>query len=277
VTGAFTGRNWKTPLNTMILHPTLRASFVLAAALMLLAFSGGEGTRAGTQATAETTPKATTAPVPATAPEQVARAYLDAVEGMRWGEAVAHVHPEASASFREWLEALLFPGSDASAPRAAPLPGTPEAGRPAPEILEPLTGAGTVEAFLAMSDSEVLLQAFRALEVDSPGLINAWVDRSTEILGAVPEGDTLAHVVYRLEWSLQGATPDTEILTLARTGARTGSGAWRVLESRELGSLRPALGAVLRRLRSPPPGGSPPPGSPGDPRLSPDPPGRGSR
>ncbi len=201
----------------------------------------------------------TTASVPAPAPEQVARAYLDAVEGMRWPEVAAHVHPEASASFREWLEVLLFPGSDPSAPRAAPLPGTPEAERPAPELLEPLTGARTVEAFLAMSDEEILLQAFRTLEVDSPGLINAWVDRSTEILGAVPEGDTLTHVVYRLEWSLQGATPDTEILTLLRSGARSGSGgAWQVLESRELGSLRPALGAVLRRLRSPPPGESPP-------------------
>ncbi|TVR56849.1 MAG: hypothetical protein EA421_02300 [Gemmatimonadales bacterium] len=242
-------------LDVMLLPLTLRPALILPSALILLAFIGGEGAPAGI---AET-PVPTTASVPAPAPEQVARAYLDAVEGMRWAEVVAHVHPEASASFREWLEVLLFPGSDPSAPRAAPLPGTPEAERPAPELLEPLTGARTVEAFLAMSDEEILLQAFRTLEVDSPGLINAWVDRSTEILGAVPEGDTLTHVVYRLEWSLQGATPDTEILTLLRSGARSGSGgAWQVLESRELGSLRPALGAVLRRLRSPPPGESPP-------------------
>jgi hypothetical protein len=254
----------------MILHPILRHSVVLPANFILIAFSsgafsGGAATQSGTQATP--------LPIQAPAPEEVAREYLDAVEAMRWAEAVAHVHPEASASFREWLEALLFPGADPSAPRAAPLPGTPEAGRSAPELLEPLTGAGTVEAFLAMSDAEILLQAFRTLEVDSPGLINAWVDRSTEILGVVPEADTLAHVVYRLEWSLPGATPDTEILTLARSGSE----AWRVLESREMGSLRPALGAVLRRLRSPSPGGSPSPGSPGDIRLSADPPGTGSR
>ena len=230
-------------LDVMFLPPTLRSALILPAALVLLAFSSAAGTPAGTQETAD--------PTRTPAPEQVARAYLDAVEGMRWPEVAAHVHPEASASFREWLEVLLFPGSDPSAPRAAPHPGTPEAERPAPELLEPLTGARTVEAFLAMSDEEILLQALRTLEVDSPGLINAWVDRSTEILGAVPEGDTLTHVVYRLEWSLQGATPDTEILTLARSG----SGAWQVLESRELGSLRPALGAVLRRLRRPAPGG----------------------
>ena len=236
----------------MALHPTL----ILPATLLLLAFISVEGTHAGTPE-----------PTKALHPEQVAREYLDAVEGMRWAEVVAHVQPEALDSFREWLEVLLFPGSDPSVLRAAPLPGTPEAGRPTPEILEPLTGARTVEAFLALSNEEVLLQAFRALEVDSPGLIHAWVDRHTETLGAVLEGDTLAHVVYRLEWSLRGATPDMEILTLARSG----SGAWQILESRELGSLRPALGAILRRLRSPPSGGV------GDPGLSADPPGRGPR
>jgi hypothetical protein len=174
-------------------------------------------------------------------PEVVARAYLDAVESMRWGAAVDAVHPEALAAFRSWFEVVLFPGVDPWAPTDAQ---PPEAAVPRTGVLEAVVGVTSVEAYRALSDGEVLLRAFRALVEESPGLVNAWVDRTTEVLGAVPEGGDRVHVVYRLEWRLQGATPDTEILTLGRED----DGAWRVLGSRELDSLRPALGSILLRL-----------------------------
>jgi hypothetical protein len=177
------------------------------------------------------------------APAEVAREYLDAVEGMWWQGVVAHIHPAASEAFRSYVEAVLFPRSDPDDVMGRP---SPETEPPRPEVLERLMGVETVGAFLAMTDDEVLLQAFRVLEEDSPGLINAWVARSTQVLGTILEGDTLAHVAYRLQWELRGATADTELLTLATS---TG-GEWKVLESRELGSIRPALGSVLRRIRS---------------------------
>ena len=171
-------------------------------------------------------------------PEEVARRYLDAVESMRWQVVVAHVHPEAAASFRSYLEAILFHD-----PPRATVSDSP-ALRIDDGSFEVLTGVGSAEAFLEISDDEVLLQAFRALADDSPGLINAWIDRTTEVLGTVAEGDALSHVVYRTRWGLSGSTPDMEILTLGRVG----DGTWSVLGSRELGSIRPALGSILRRV-----------------------------
>ncbi len=174
-------------------------------------------------------------------PEAVARAYLDAVEGMRWSQAVDAVHPEARQAFRTWFDVVLFPGVD---PWAPPDGQPPEAAVPRTGVLEAVVGVPSVEAYRALSDGEVLLRVFQALVEESPGLVNAWVDRTTEVLGAVPEGGDRVHVVYRLEWRLQGATPDTEILTLGRDV----EGVWRVLGSRELDSLRPALGSILLRL-----------------------------
>lgn len=207
----------------MPLSRVLRLCLLLPPSLVVMAFTGDRGSDQ--------------------TPAQVAREYLDAVEGMRWPGVVAHIHPAASEAFRSYVEVVLFPRSHPDDLMDHP---SPEAEPPRPEVLERLMGVQTVAAFLAMTDDEVLLQAFRVLEEESPGLINAWVARSTQVLGTILEGDTLAHVAYRLQWELRGATADTGLLTLAPSRG----GEWKVLESRELGSIRPALGSVLRRIRS---------------------------
>lgn len=227
----------------MILHPSHRSALGALIPILLfsfLPFALDGSCRAEPVRTMQT---------PSSAPEQVAKEYLDAVERMHWEAVVSRLHRDALSSFRSYLEALLFGRVDPRAPAAEAVPLETPARM---EGLETLTGAGSVEAFLALSDAEVFVQALRALQADSPGMMNAWVDRTTEILGSVPEADTLAHVVYRLEWRLTGATPDTEILTVRRLD---GEG-WRVYDSRELESIRPALGSVI--LRAPGPGPSDP-------------------
>jgi len=226
----------------MIPHPSRPGalwalSLILLAAFLPAALHGSSGAEAEDGLT-----MATASPDP----EQVAREYLDAVERMHWERVVSRLHPNALSSFRSYLEAMLFGRVDPRALEEEAVALETPAGM---EGLETLTGAGSVEAFLAMSDAEVFVQALRALQADSPGMMNAWVDRTTEILGWVPEADTLAHVIYRLEWRLTGATSDTEILTLRRLD---GEG-WRVYDSRELESIRPALGSVILRAPGPPP------------------------
>ena len=176
-------------------------------------------------------------------PEAVARAYLDGVEGVAWTAVADRVHPETAGDFRLYLEIMLFQGVDPTELMGREEEAATASGLPLAEALEAVSGVRSVAAYLEMDDSGVLVEAFRALERESPGMINAWVDRSTEVLGVVPEGDTLRHVVYRLEWRVSGATPDVEILTLA-SGP---DGAWLVRKSRELDSLRPAITALFRR------------------------------
>ncbi len=176
-------------------------------------------------------------------PEAVARAYLDGVEGVAWTAVADRVHPETAGDFRLYLEIMLFQGVDPTELMGREEEAATASGLPLAEALEAVSGVRSVAAYLEMDDSGVLVEAFRALERESPGMINAWVDRSTEVLGVVPEGDTLRHVVYRLEWRVSGATPDVEILILA-SGP---DGAWLVRKSRELDSLRPAITALFRR------------------------------
>lgn len=176
-------------------------------------------------------------------PEEVARAYLSAVEGMAWRAVVDRVHPETAESFRRYLEIMLFQGVDATELIGREAEAATASGLPLAEALEAVSGVGSVAAYLELDDHEVLLGAFRGLQRDSPGMINAWVDRETEVLGVVAEGDTLRHVVYRLEWGISGATADVEILTLA-PGPH---GGWLVRTARELESLRPAISGIFRR------------------------------
>lgn len=100
---------------------------------------------------------------------------------------------------------------------------------------------------------ELYVAAMRALQRESPGIVQAMSDRNTEVLGAVAEGDSLAHAVYRSQWRLSGSEPEIEVLTLARSREEE----WRVADSPDLGSLRPALRGLLLPGPDPP---SPPRG-----------------
>lgn len=193
-------------------------------------------------------------PASADPPGVVAREYLDAVESLAWPELAARVHPEALASFRRHLDAILH------------LDGCPgvEDGPTEPEVLEALTGVRSVEAYCDLEDRALLVRVLEAVRREAPGLVNAWTERSTRVVGTVPEGDGLAHAVYWLHWDLDGAEPQIKVMTLAR---EEGAG-WRVERSEELRSLSPALTPILRRLRggrSRGPGG----GSPGLPPRQP--------
>jgi hypothetical protein len=176
-------------------------------------------------------------------PEGVARAYLDAVEGLRWEAMVRRVHPETTESFRRYLEIMLFQDADPSELTGREEEVTTASRLPLAEALQAVSGVRSVSAYMELDDRAVLREALRGLQRESPGMIHAWVDRSTEVLGFVPEGDTLGHVVYRLEWGISGARADIEVLTLARDT----DGEWLVRTARELESLRPAIVAVFRR------------------------------
>lgn len=176
-------------------------------------------------------------------PQEVARTYLSAVERMAWGVVTDQVHPEAAEDFRRYVEIMLFQGVDPAELVGREGETTTASGLPLAEALEAVSGVGSVASYLELDDRVVLREALQGLQRASPGMINAWVDRSTEVLGVVPEGDTLRHVVYRLEWGISGARADIEVMTLAPGP----NGKWLVRTARELESLRPAISAIFRR------------------------------
>lgn len=165
----------------------------------------------------------------ASEPATVADEYLRGIEAAAWRATAQRIHPDALARLRQTLRIMVEPDSS---------------GR----LLEELSGGRSEEEYFSLDGGPLFVSVMRALERHSPGIVNAMTDRETEVLGAVAEGDTLRHVVYRLEWRLSGAQPETKVMTLAPDER----GRWRVLRASELTSLRPALrGLVLPRSGPP--------------------------
>ena len=157
------------------------------------------------------------------APAAVADEYLRSIEAAAWRAAAQRVHPDALARLRSTVRMRT----------------RPESGR---RLLDALSGGQTAEEYFSLDDRSIFVSVLRALERESPGIVNALTDRDTEVLGTVAEGDTLRHVVYRLQWRLSGAEDEMKVMTLAPEEA----GRWRILRAPELESLGPALlGLVL--------------------------------
>ncbi len=169
-------------------------------------------------------------------PESTAREYLDAVEAMDWVRVVVFAHPEALASFRRYVDAVVLPDDGEGA-------------------LQAVTGVESEAEYGELDDAAVMIRAFQAMERDAPGIVNAFVDRTTRVLGVVEEAErsmdegsdpfTFNHVVYRRQWGLDGARSEIRVLTLAQDDQEE----WRVLEADELDTLRPGLRATLVRVR----------------------------
>lgn len=175
--------------------------------------------------------RAQEAPKPPTA---VADEYLRGIEALAWRATAQRIHPDALAELRDFLRIQIE--SDRTG-----------------EILSALSGGRPAEAYLSLDGGSLFVSVMRALERRSPGIVNAMSARRTDVLGAVAEGDTLRHAVYRLHWDLSGAVPEIKVLTLARDARSR----WRVLEAPELASIRPAIQGI-RPPPPPPPGAGPP-------------------
>ena len=165
-------------------------------------------------------------------PEEAAALFLRSVRAIRWSAAAQFVHPETLERFRTVV--TLMSDADGSGDVRAYLTGTDSA------------------AYAALGADEVFERSIGRMVEDMPGLMHAFYDRDDEVLGHVPEGDTLAHVVYRTMARISGAVSEIEVMQIGRT-----AGGWRVLWSRELEVLDAALRGIPRGRR--PPSSAPPP------------------
>lgn len=157
--------------------------------------------------------------------EAVADEYLRGIEAMAWRATAQRIHPDALAELRELLE-ILVEGDRSGV------------------LLDALSGRRSADELFELDVGSLFVSVMGTLRRRSPGIVNAMSARRTDVLGTVAEGDTLRHVVYRLQWDLSGATAEMKVVTLARDARDR----WRVLRAPELESIRPAL----RGIRPPP-------------------------
>ena len=173
-----------------------------------------------------------TLPTPAAAqaaPEEAAQRFLDGLARLRWEQMSAEMHSEALADFhlvsRQLVESLR-----------------------GDSILIQLYGASRQE-WEGWSSREVFERSMAGLTRYAHGLMQSQVMTDFRVLGTVPEGDTIRHVVYRETTDHMGTIVEaapTAMLVLE-------DGTWRVRENVELLVLRTALHGIPIG-RSPPPG-----------------------
>ena len=165
---------------------------------------------------------AAAAPHPAAAqtPEETAQRFFDALSRLRWERVSAELHTAALDEFhlisRQLVESLR-----------------------GDSILIQLYDASHDE-WAGWSSREVFERSMSGLTRYARGLMESQVMTDFRVLGTVPEGDTIRHVVYRETTDHMGliieAAPTTTLMLE--------DGAWRVRENAELAVLRVALRGI---------------------------------
>ena len=158
-------------------------------------------------------------PTPAT-PEEVAQRFFDGLSRLRWRAVSAQLHTGALDEFhlisRQLVESLR-----------------------GDSILIQLYDA-TREEWEGWSGREVFERSMSGLTRYARGLMESQVMTDFRVLGTVPEGDTIRHVVYRETTDHMG----TVIEAAPTTTLVLEEGRWRVRENAELAVLRVALRGI---------------------------------
>ena len=153
-------------------------------------------------------------------PEETAQQFFDGLSRLRWTQVSEQMHTEALAEFhlisRQLVESLR-----------------------GDSILIQLYDA-SLEEWEGWSSREVFERSMAGLTRYARGLMESQVMTDFRVLGTVPEGDTIRHVVYRETTDHMG----TVIQAAPTTTLVLEDGVWRVRENAELVVLRVALRGI---------------------------------
>jgi predicted RNase H-like nuclease len=158
-------------------------------------------------------------------PEQVVQRYFDTFRAGDYEGNVALMHPEALDEVKETMQGLVA------------LAGTDD-----PTFRE-MFGVGSAEEFNRLTSAQLFERMLRSQLEDSQ-MRELLSTAQITVLGHVMEGDSTAHVVYRMRMSVGEMNVDqVQVAPLRRAG-----GQWRVLLT---GSLAGMMNAVPRAEREP--------------------------
>ena len=155
-------------------------------------------------------------------PEQVVQRYFESFRTGDYAANVALMHPEALASMKETMSGLVA------------IPGAAED----PQFRE-MFGVSTVEEFNRLEPAALFERILRS-QLEDPDMKQILSTAQVSVLGHVMEGDTLAHVVYRMRMGIGEMSVDqVQVAPVKRA-----DGGWRVLLT---GSFAGMMNAVPRQ------------------------------
>lgn len=141
-------------------------------------------------------------------PEAVAKEYMEASRATDWVKAASLMHPAGLKQMRD----LFGPVIELAAKK--------ESDR---QEMESLFGVKNKEEFDKLSDAEVFAKLLQMVATVSPEVKSALNSSAFDIIGNVPEGAELAHVVFRMQLKIPApnlpepvAFSKLEVMTLRR-------------------------------------------------------------
>jgi hypothetical protein len=155
-------------------------------------------------------------------PQAAADRYITEMKSGDWRRTAAMMHPAALAELKS-LFAMVAAADSAGG------------------MLYPLFRVSSATEFDALSSSEVFARLMASVTSGNPGLGRAMREMRAEIVGAVPEGQDTAHVVYRMHTTVDGfETSKLDVLSFARAGDR-----WLALLTGDVQALAQTLTRAL--------------------------------
>jgi len=146
------------------------------------------------------------------------------MSSLDWDEYAELMHPEALQDFKDLLVSVLEATGETD--RATQM-----------GLVSFFDGARDAEAVIALEPEELFAAFMRGVVSQSPQMREAFAGVDFEIIGTVYEGNDLAHVVYRMQMSLEGLDmTQVDVVSLRRSGTD-----WRMLLTGEFEGLAEQL------------------------------------
>jgi hypothetical protein len=161
-------------------------------------------------------------------PEEFARRAMNYLRDDRIDDFAKAMHPDALKSFKSSMTTAL---------KLAEKEGEGD------DFLALFHGIRSREEIEKLEDAAFFAAFFRGITALSPEIRQSLAGAETTILGHVMEGDTLAHVVYRMTLSLEGVKiAKTTVVSLQKT--ETG---WGMLMTADLDAM---MAAITKRFEN---------------------------
>lgn len=159
-------------------------------------------------------------------PEQVVQQYFDTFVRGDYAANVALMHPDALTDLQEMMSGMVA------------LVGTEDEGQ-----LREMFGVASPEEFNRLTPTQLFERLLR-WQLDKPEMREVLSGARTTVLGHVMEGDSLAHVVYRMRMNVGEMSVDQ----VQVAPVKQSNGQWRVLLT---GTFAGMMNAVPRAGATP--------------------------
>ena len=169
-----------------------------------------------------------TAPAFSETPEAISKSYFDLLKTQQWDKISALYDIESLHEFREMLSLITE------------LPDEAES-----QVLPQFFGPGTTRESLKAMDDAIFFASFLKSVMAQTAALGQFDFKKIDVLGSVPEGDSLSHVVTRTAFGMGDISMESiEVISFRKTD--TG---WKILLQGKMKGIAQQIKNALSQLK----------------------------